>query len=119
MPRFEIGSAIFPKGKITSQAMNIPDGVSRIDVKFDSTNHLNAGTYLTVGVETSMDGGATWQFVASSTRSGGMVFDEDGKVLNEIGFSLDLPPGPGRKVRYFIETAGGSFISGGGRVDLT
>src|SRR6188474_2298687 len=92
-----------------------------IDVRLDCTNHLNSGVLLNLEIEISHDGGATWDFLTSVGRPGGVVFDEEGVADNYIRLTLDLPPErtQRRRVQCKVRLEGGSFQTTGGHIQVS
>lgn len=115
-----IPSRVVPASEFVLGPLTIGAARKTIEAKLDCTQHLNSGVLLTLTFEISYDGGATWDFVTSTGRPGGEVFDEHGVVDNNIRFTMTLAPerGTRRLVRCKVSLENGSFVTSGGKIEV-
>lgn len=113
-----IGSRVLAPGNVILGPFNVPRNLTSFRVELDATQHLNPGVMLTIAVELSFDNGSTWAFVASGSRSGGVVFEDGGAVSTTMVIETDLPDPTNnqRRIRFPVTLNGGSFTTAGGTV---
>jgi hypothetical protein len=96
--------------------VDVPDAVTRVEYKIarcttaTPTIWPNATTTLTINMEYSLDGGATWWGVGGGVdgATGGIQMDKYGtsERTYEMGFGT-IPSGAGRLIRGRVIIAGG------------
>jgi hypothetical protein len=122
MPRLTFGARVLSAGRTIIGPFTVPEGLTRFVVTIDTTQHLNPGVVVTLGVEMSQDAGATWQVLTTTARGGGVVTDEDtgaGITTMHIETLLPQPNNLQRRLRFGMQIEGGSLTTAGGAVDLT
>lgn len=100
-------------GRINSPGQTLAVGERQITVRLISTQHDDPTETLAMGIERSIDGGATWQHTAGGTIVGGTTPNKPGSFLQvsativvsageqHRGFSEALPPGA--SIRYGLD----------------
>lgn len=105
---YAVGSASIPESAV-------PAGSTELVVTFNVTNWTNPASQLTISMELSTDGKASWVGGgASSTQCGadGTFRGKDGTVLTTIAAKWSWPAGV-THVRGAVSIAGASINTGG------
>ena len=118
MPATAIGAAILPSGRTEFGPFNVAPNLTTVAIEIDSTQHLNPGVMVSIGLEISYDNGATWVSFGMATRPGGVAFGDGGVVVTTLDLStaMEQPGNNQRRIRGFIENGGGSFTTSGGQI---
>lgn len=69
---------------LTAGPVDDPNTIARIDFRFQTANFTNPANTMTLAIEESRDGGATWRFAGGDTWSGstdwGTATNRDGSI---------------------------------------
>lgn len=117
MASFPIPLATLPPGQRVFGPAAIADGDTAARLVIDRTppGGLNAtpAAQLTIAVEQSGDGGATWKLIASAQVTGGLVTGRGGGVITASAVATTWDPGTGRQARAGITVAGAAVAVAG------
>jgi len=111
--------ANYPNGSRTSGSVSVADTDTSVEfsvqrcTSVDNTIWPNASTTLSVTVDQSNDGGATWQNVFGFTGIGGIIVDKHGAEVPRSFVSTSLNPGTSRLLRASATIAGGPLRTSG------
>jgi hypothetical protein len=97
--------------QIASRA--VPAGLTRASARLTSTSWTQAGRTITLSLEASLDGGATWVPFGAARFAGGSVSLKDGVTAGFRQFDVTLDPEAyPTHVRGTVVVAGGAVNCG-------
>src|SRR5262249_7264310 len=111
---FILPSFVYGPGPNLIPQAAVPPGSTEFRVTVDVSQMTNPATSYHASFEISFDGGATWQFLTESTRTGGVQLDANGLPITLAQFSVPLaqPDNPNRLIRGNFTVAGGPILIG-------
>jgi hypothetical protein len=122
MPTIPINAQALSAGFTSLGPAAVGQAFTHFVLTLDTSAHLAPAVLATLSIEESLDNGATWVFLSSTTRPGGVYHDDDGSVLTTMRIASDLTPhrpGLQRRTRFGILLAGGGFTTAGGTCEIT
>lgn len=126
-----VAPILLPVNQSAGQA--IPLGVTHARVEYSVLLHTDPATELIVGVDLSLDGGATWMLWGGARRVGGVGLNKDGTTATMASFDVDLvrmigdppasdpafdPLNAARRIRAQVSSIG-TVIAGPGNLILS
>jgi hypothetical protein len=109
---YATGTHNLPSTNILDNATGIYFEISRCTTA-TPTIWPNASTELSISLEVSLDGGATWLGLSGFGSTGGIFIKRDGSEATVSSSLTNLPAGTGRKVRGTATIVGGPLRSQG------
>lgn len=118
MPRLVNGLVIsLPSGRQTIAPQTVPSTVRRLIFRLARCTTASplrwpsADTKVTITVELSTDGGATWELFVGGTAEGGIRVRRDGNESLETTLARTLPAGSGFRVRVHLDVENGPLVT--------
>jgi hypothetical protein len=122
MPTIPINPQTLSEGFTSLGPAAVGQAFDHFVLSLDTQAHLDPAVLATLSIEESLDNGATWVFLSSATRPGGVYYADDGSLLTTMSLESSFTPhAPGlqRRTRFGILLIGGGFPTGGGSCEIT
>src|SRR5512145_1320619 len=100
----DLNSRNWPAGSNTAGPADIPQGLTRLRATFTRENWPAGTNIVTVRIEISFDGGATWPEFAEASWNGGTRINRLGNTVTEEMIERDIkePTNPNRMARGIL-----------------
>lgn len=107
----------YPIGTRTLGPANVPQGVSSVELQLDGTQMTDPALHLTVGLDLSLDGGATWAStnpgvatdpfpVAMETQGGSKTRTGAPVPIYNLGTNIPSPSSSTRQIKATVTITG-------------
>lgn len=118
MPKLADGMLVsISSGRQELPILTVPDANDSVTIRLkratslEPLNWSNRSTTISLTVDASYDGGATWEFFVGATAEGGVHVTRTGVELEETTLSGTLRRGSGRRLRATLEVANGPLAT--------